>query len=64
MAVRNILYEHGEYFVIKARKGYEVYRNGVTAATRCAIIGSDGEKWLKRAIEECDRRAKEELRCD
>lgn len=52
-----ILYENGDYHVRKAKHGYEVYKDGITHATRCAQIGYEGEYGLKRAIEETDRRA-------
>lgn len=55
----DILYENGDYWVCKsfAKKGYEVYRIGITNSTRCAIIGFEGEEGLKRAKAECDKRA-------
>lgn len=60
--VEDIAHENGDYFVLRVRQGkakgtFEVYRNGATHATRCAIIGYIGEAGLKRAIAECDRRA-------
>lgn len=58
MTLKLPLYEVGDYFVLKAAKGYEVYRNGAVAATRCAIIGYEGGEGLRRAIAEADRRAK------
>lgn len=51
------LYQKGRYTVLKAAKGYEVYRDRVTHVERCAIIGSDGEQWWERAKAEVDRRA-------
>lgn len=53
-----IIYEKGDYHVLKAKHGYEVYKNGLTHATRCAIIGYEGEKGIGKAIEEIDRRIK------
>lgn len=53
-----ILYEKGDYHIRKAKHGYEVYKAGITVATRCAQIGYEGECGLKRAIEEIDRRIK------
>ncbi len=50
------LYESGDFWVVKAAKGYEVYQTGATASTRVAIIGSEGEKWFQRAKDEADRR--------
>jgi len=52
----NIVYERPGFYVIKVSKGFEVYRNGITAAARCAIIGYTGQKGLARAIAECDKR--------
>ncbi len=30
----------GDYFALKTKKGFEVYRSGITCATRCGIIGN------------------------
>lgn len=54
-----ILYQRGNFWVCKAKKGYEVYEDGMAHATRRAIIGSDGPQWFERAKAEADRRAKE-----
>lgn len=54
-----ILFQRGNYFAIRARRGFEVYRCGATHAVRCASIG-DGpgpNLGLDRAIAECERRA-------
>ena len=52
-----IAYEKADYWVLKLGfKGFEVYRNGITHSTRCAVIGYQGEKGLSRAIAEIDRR--------
>lgn len=51
------IYENGDYWVAKAKKGYEVYRTGITHSTRCAIIGYEGQKGLDMAKAEADRRA-------
>lgn len=59
MKVSDILFEKGEYFILKASYGYEVYRNGLTHSTRCAQIGYKGETGMQRAIQEIDRRIKE-----
>jgi hypothetical protein len=58
--MRAILYANGRYTVRKAAKGYEVYRDDVTAAVRCAIIGYEGNEGLARAIAEADKRATRE----
>lgn len=52
-----IAYEKGEYWVLNlGKKGFEVYRNGITHSTRCAVIGFQGGTGLSRAIAEIDRR--------
>lgn len=53
----DIMYENGDYWVLKVEKGYEVYKIGVTCSTRCAIIGYKDDKGLERAIAECNKRA-------
>lgn len=53
-----IIYEAGDYHVRKAKYGYEVYKAGITVATRCAQIGYEGERGIQRAIEEINRRIK------
>jgi len=59
----DILHENGNFWVCKAsnpKNGFEVYKNGITHSTRCAIIGFLGEVGLKKAITECDKRANQE----
>ncbi len=51
----DILYETSNYFVIKVKSGVEVYKIGVTYATRCARICL-GDKSLARGILECNKR--------
>ncbi|WP_339548600.1 hypothetical protein, partial [Pseudomonas sp. RA_35y_Pfl2_P32] len=54
----DLLYEVGDFYVIRTAKGgFEVYRNGVTAAERVAQIGYKGENGLARAKAEADKRA-------
>lgn len=58
MKESDILHERGRYWVCRAvKKGFEVYRVGITHSTRCAIIGYDGPRGLAMAKAECDRRA-------
>ncbi len=62
MQEKDILYEHGRFWVCRAPKGwkgFEVYRisDSGTHSVRCATIGFEGEKGLQRAIAECERRA-------
>ena len=52
----DIAYEDGPFWVLQTPKGFEVYINGITHATRCARIGYKGEDGLKRAIAEVNRR--------
>jgi hypothetical protein len=53
----DISYEKGPYWVLNmGSKGFEVYKNGITHSTRCAIIGYQGQNGLKRAIIEIERR--------
>lgn len=52
-----VLYENGNFWVCKAKHGYEVYETGVTHSVRRAIIGCEGEAGLAKAIAESDRRA-------
>ena len=60
MTEDQILHQAGPYWVCKAKHGYEVYKDGVTHATRCAIIGFEGQKGLTRAKAEADRRNQQE----
>lgn len=67
--VKDIVYETKTHFAIRVDKsttaktgikvtgGYEVYKIGITHATRCAIIGWNGDLGLARAIAECERRS-------
>jgi hypothetical protein len=52
----DIVYESGAHWVLRVKNGFEVYKNGVTHSTRCAIIGFKGAEGLERAKAECDRR--------
>lgn len=61
MKLKNIVYENGNYWVLKVTHGFEVYKNGITHATRCAIIGYEGEKGIARAIKEIERRKNEAM---
>ena len=52
-----IAYEKADFWVLNlGLKGFEVYRDGITHSTRCAIIGYQGENGLSRAIAEIERR--------
>lgn len=53
----DIAYEKGQFWVLNlGSKGFEVYKNGITHSTRCAVIGFLGQNGLDRAILEIDRR--------
>lgn len=58
MKESDIVYEKQDYFVLKAKHGYEVYKCGLTHSTRCAIIGYTGEIGIRKAIAEIERRLK------
>ena len=55
----DIIFEAGDYWVSRERKGFKVWRGGFIYATLVATIGYEGEKGEKRAIEECKLRAGE-----
>lgn len=59
MKESDILYENGDYYVIRVKYGYEVYRNELTHAVRCAQIGYKAEEGMKRAIADINRRINE-----
>lgn len=56
MKLCHIVHETAQHYVLRVAKGFEVYRNGVCAAERCAQIGYEGQKGLDRAIAEIRRR--------
>lgn len=62
MTERDILFQAGDFWVKRAKRGFEVYRDGLTHATRCGIFGYDGEKGLQMAIDEVNHRAAQELK--
>ena len=66
MKERDILYEHGEYFVIRGPrgKGFEVYQTGTTHAVRRAQIGFEGQRGFDRAKQEIARREAEKVSLD
>lgn len=55
---KDIVYEDGAYFVIRAGYGFDVWLSGATHATRCAIIGFKGDEGLQRVKDEIERRKK------
>lgn len=54
--ISDIAFEADGYFVIRVPTGFEVYKTGITHATRCAVIGFKGEGGLARAKAEIARR--------
>jgi hypothetical protein len=57
MTEQDIVFESGKYWVFDAKKkGFEVYKTGVTHSTRCAQIGWTGQVGLDRAKQEIKRR--------
>jgi hypothetical protein len=58
----DIVFESGEYWVLRVSTGFEVYRAGATSSTRCARIGYIGERGIERAKAEIDRRQFDDLR--
>lgn len=58
MKEEDILYEQGNFFVLKAEKGYEVCHNAHnTHSVVVAFIGEHQSLGLPRAVAECNRRA-------
>jgi hypothetical protein len=51
-----IVYECGPYYATVIPNGYEIFKNGATAGTRCAYIGFKGEEGLRRVRAEIARR--------
>lgn len=56
MNLKDIVFESGNYFVLKAKHGFEIYKSGTTHSTRCAIIGYEGEIGMDKAIREILKR--------
>lgn len=57
MKQSGILYSTEKHFVCRAKNGgFEVYRNGITHAVRCAQIGYKGDLGLQKARAEIERR--------
>jgi hypothetical protein len=52
----DMIYEAGEYFVVRASYGFDVYRNTNTHSVRVARIGYTGRLGLDRAKAEIERR--------
>ena len=56
--LEDVLHEAGNFFVLRVKKGYEVYECGVTHAVRRGIFGR-GQQYLDRAIAYAEQRAAE-----
>lgn len=54
--IKDVVYEQGNYWVLKLKNGYEVYKLGISYSTRCARIGYTGDIGLNKAKAEIDRR--------
>ncbi len=54
--LKDIIYETKNFWVLRVKSGFEVYKINVTHSTRCAQIGWEGEKGRERAIAECNKR--------
>ena len=54
--LENIVLEEGEYWALRVSKGFEIYKIGATASTRCAQIGYEGDIGMAKVRAEVDRR--------
>lgn len=54
--LKDVVHETKDYWALKTKTGFEVYKNGITHSTRCSQIGFTGDEGLEKAIAECDRR--------
>lgn len=55
--IKDVIHETENHFVLRVKGGHEIYRNGITSATRCAVVGG-GNDSEQKAIKECNRREK------
>lgn len=60
MNLKDIVFESGNYWVLKVKHGFEVYKHGITHSARVAIIGYEGEIGIEKAIREIQRRKENE----
>ena len=56
MKLSDVMHETPDYWVLRVKNGFEVYKTGITHSVRCAQIGWRGQKGLDRAITECSKR--------
>jgi hypothetical protein len=54
--LKDIVYEDGEYWVLKVHKGFEVYKTGVCYSKRVSQIGYTGAVGIECAVNEIERR--------
>jgi hypothetical protein len=52
----DIAYEKGNYWALKVKYGFDVYKIGITHSTRVARIGFQGERGVAEVKEEIARR--------
>ncbi|MNC15851.1 hypothetical protein D3C75_636840 [compost metagenome] len=60
MKEEDILYQNGDYWIMRNQKGYyEIIRDGITHGTVCMVVGEGPgpNLGLDRAKAECDKRA-------
>lgn len=57
---KDVKYESLNYWVLKIKIGFEVYKKGISCSTRCAQIGYIGKEGLDKAIQFCNKRELEE----
>lgn len=55
--LENVIHETKNFWVLKIKDGFEVYKTGITHSVRCSQIGHTGSKGETRATKEADRRA-------
>lgn len=56
-----IVYESGQYWATPAKKkGFDIYKCGITHSTRCAQIGYEGEVGLQKVKDEIARRIQQD----
>jgi len=55
-----IVYDDGVYWIRRAAKGYEVYKNNAVTSARCAFVGYTFTDAYGRALAEVKRRTRED----
>jgi len=54
--LKDVVFENGNYWVLRVKTGFEVYEAGATASRRVAIIGYHGDVGVTKAKAEIERR--------